>query len=153
LTLELTETALVSDPITARSNLDQIKALGSRVALGDFGTGNSSLSYLREYPVDQIKIDRDFTAGVCDKPEDLAVVRAIVDLGRSLRLQTVAEGIEEPAQFDRMRDLGCELGQGYHICYPLPADEVPYHLACLTRWAANDPRTVVAFSSQGHDRS
>jgi diguanylate cyclase (GGDEF)-like protein len=142
LTLELTETALVTDPVTAGKNLNQIKALGARIALDDFGTGYSSLSYLREYPVDQVKIDRGFTAGICANTEDLAVVRAVLDLGRSLRLQTIAEGIEEPNQFDRLVELGCDLGQGYQVCPPLAEDVVGYHLAALAQSALTGQRTV-----------
>jgi EAL domain-containing protein (putative c-di-GMP-specific phosphodiesterase class I) len=123
LTIELTETALMTDPSTALRHLKSLKSAGVRVALDDFGTGYSSLSYLRQFPVDQVKIDRSFVAGVSRSTEDRAVVKAIIDLGRALRLQVVAEGIESDAQLRALRRLGCDLGQGYHLYRPLERDD------------------------------
>jgi diguanylate cyclase (GGDEF)-like protein len=122
LTIELTETALMTDPSTALRHLKALKSAGVRVAVDDFGTGYSSLSYLRQFPVDQVKIDRSFVAGVSRSTEDRAVVKAIIDLGRALRLQVVAEGIESDAQLRALRRLGCDLGQGYHLYRPLERD-------------------------------
>ena len=104
--------------------------MGVRLSVDDFGTGYTSLSYLRRFPVDQVKIDRSFVSELgCDPgaEQDLAVVRAIVDLSRSLRLDTVAEGIETAEQLEALRSLGCALGQGYHLARPLdPPDAEAY---------------------------
>jgi EAL domain-containing protein (putative c-di-GMP-specific phosphodiesterase class I) len=129
LTLELTETTLMSDPEDGLAHLDRLRGLGVRLAVDDFGTGYSSLSYLRRFPVNQVKIDRGFIAGVAERADDFAVARAVIDLGRTLRLQTVAEGIEDAAQLDALRQLGCDLGQGYHLSRPLDPEAVPAYLA------------------------
>ena len=122
LTIELTETALMTDPSAALRNLRSLKDVGVRVAVDDFGTGYSSLSYLRQFPVDQVKIDRGFVAGVSRSTEDRAVVKAIIQLGLALHLEVVAEGIENEAQMRALRRLGCHLGQGYHLFRPLERD-------------------------------
>jgi diguanylate cyclase (GGDEF)-like protein len=124
LTVELTETALMTDPALAMRHLRSLKERGVRISLDDFGTGYSSLSYLRQFPVDQLKIDRTFVAGVCESTEGRAVVQAVVDLARALRLQVVAEGIEDAQQRQELIGMGCRLGQGYHLYRPMPADEL-----------------------------
>ncbi|HEU5110434.1 MAG TPA: EAL domain-containing protein [Micromonosporaceae bacterium] len=122
LTIELTETALMSDPATALRHLHTLKNAGVRVSVDDFGTGYSSLSYLRQFPVDQVKIDRAFVAGLSRSDEDRAVVTAIIELARALCLQVVAEGIEDAAQLRTLRRLGCDLGQGYYLHRPMERD-------------------------------
>ncbi|WP_328471922.1 EAL domain-containing protein [Actinoplanes sp. NBC_00393] len=124
-TLELTESVLMSDPRTAIACLTDLKSLGVAVAVDDFGTGYSSLSYLQQLPVDELKIDRAFISRAEPTREDLAVVRAVVELARTLRLRTVVEGIETEAQRRAMRRLGCDLGQGYHLCRPVHPADVP----------------------------
>ncbi|MEV6305379.1 EAL domain-containing protein [Actinoplanes sp. NPDC051861] len=125
-TLELTESVLMSDPRTAIASLSDLRALGVAVSIDDFGTGYSSLSYLQQLPVDELKIDRAFISRAEPTREDLAVVRAVVELARTLRLRTVIEGIETEAQRRDMRRLGCDLAQGYHLCRPLhPEDVLP----------------------------
>ena len=121
LTVELTETALMTDPGTALRHLEALKDAGVRLSIDDFGTGYSSLSYLRRFPVDQVKIDRSFIDGVGRSVEDRAVVRAIVELARALRLQVVAEGIEDAAQLRELVRMGCHLGQGYYLHRPMEA--------------------------------
>jgi diguanylate cyclase (GGDEF)-like protein len=128
LTLELTETAMMNDPDTAAHQMRQLKELGVKLAVDDFGTGYSSLSYLRKFPVDELKIDRSFVGSLHEGSEDVAVVRTVIELGRALRLQTVAEGIEDADQLAVLRRLGCTLGQGYHLARPQPADAVTDHL-------------------------
>jgi diguanylate cyclase (GGDEF)-like protein len=128
LTVELTETALMSDPALVLRHLHTLKENGVRISLDDFGTGHSSLSYLRRFPVDQLKIDRTFVAGLRESTEDLACVRAIVDLARGLRLSVVAEGIEDAGQLGELIDMGCLLGQGFHLHRPMPAADL-HHLA------------------------
>jgi diguanylate cyclase (GGDEF)-like protein len=119
LTLELTETAMIRDPEKAGHQMTRLKELGLKVAVDDFGTGYSSLAYLRRFPVDELKIDRSFICSMNRSAEDLAVVRAVIDLAEALRLQTVAEGIEDAEQLATLRRLGCRVGQGYHLARPL----------------------------------
>jgi diguanylate cyclase (GGDEF)-like protein/PAS domain S-box-containing protein len=119
LVLEMTETALVQDPVQAAARLHQLRALGVRLAIDDFGTGYSSLSYLRQFPVDILKIDRTFINTITDGEKVPAIVRGLLDLGRTLQLETVAEGIESDAQLDQLRDEQCELGQGFLFARPL----------------------------------
>jgi EAL domain-containing protein (putative c-di-GMP-specific phosphodiesterase class I) len=117
-TLELTESVVMNDPDTAIACLTDLKALGVGLAVDDFGTGYSSLSYLQRLPVDELKIDRAFIAHAEPTVEDLAVIRAVVELARALRLRTVIEGIETESQLVAMRRLGCDLGQGFHLRRP-----------------------------------
>jgi EAL domain-containing protein (putative c-di-GMP-specific phosphodiesterase class I) len=118
-TLEVTEAALTTDPDAARAHLWALRELGVRISLDDFGAGASALSHLRSFPVDELKIDRSFVEAAHRGPDDLALLRGVVDLGRALRLTTVAEGVEEAGQLATLRDLGCEYGQGYLFARPL----------------------------------
>lgn len=113
LILEITETSLISDTTTARSMLEGLRALGVRIAIDDFGTGYSSLSYLQQLPVDILKIDRSFVSGIKDGDLLPDIVRGILDLAHTLRLQTVAEGIESTTQLDLLRANQCDIGQGF----------------------------------------
>ena len=121
LTLELTESVLMQDAEAATALLVELKSLGVRLAIDDFGTGYSSLNYLRRFPIDELKIDRSFVASLDDGPTQSAVVLSILRLGETLRLETVAEGIEEASQLAALRDLGADLGQGYLFARPLDA--------------------------------
>ena len=121
LTLEITESALMQHPERTAERLHELKALGLRIAVDDFGTGYSSLAYLQQLPVDQLKIDRMFTAGAGESADADALIRTLVRLGRSLRLETVAEGIEDERQLELLRREGCELGQGFLFSEPLAA--------------------------------
>jgi diguanylate cyclase (GGDEF)-like protein len=128
--LEITETALADDIDSALLTFSELKKLGVRLAIDDFGTGYSSLQYLRQVPADIIKIPKPFVDGVrVTDSEDYRVAHAIVHLGEAFGLCTLAEGIEDHEQFERMRELGCELGQGYYFSRPLPAEEVAPLLA------------------------
>ena len=120
LTLEVTETMLVADP-SAAAVLEGLKRLGVRLAIDDFGTGYASISYLRRFAVDVLKIDREFTDGV-ETADGAALLGGIAQLGRSLGLTIVAEGIERPGQLERIRASGCDLGQGYYFARPAEAD-------------------------------
>jgi EAL domain-containing protein (putative c-di-GMP-specific phosphodiesterase class I) len=112
LVLEMTETALIHDATVAARRLHELRGLGVRLAIDDFGTGYSSLSYLRQFPVDILKIDRSFIKTVTDRSKIPAIVRGLLDLGRTLGLETVAEGVEDDIQRDSLRDQNCELAQG-----------------------------------------
>lgn len=124
ITLELTETALAENQKSASSYLAQLRAMGCRVALDDFGTGFSSLSYLASMPVDIIKVDRSFITDLGHKPTSESLVRAVVQLARSLGLTTVAEGVETTEQAHMLRLLGAERAQGFLYCRPLPLDDL-----------------------------
>ena len=121
LVVEVTETALISDDVTALDAVHQLRALGVGLAVDDFGTGYSSLSHLQQYPVDLLKIDRSFVAEVAAHDDGPDLVRGLVDLARVLGLRTIAEGVETPEQLARLRELGCDMAQGYMFARPAPA--------------------------------
>lgn len=121
--LEITERVLLEEPQRAADSLDALRKLGVRLSLDDFGTGYSSFVHLRHIPVSEIKIDRSFVARLAVDEEDAAIVRSTVDLAHSLGLRVVAEGVEDDATWDRLRDLGCDSAQGWLIARALPRDE------------------------------
>jgi EAL domain-containing protein (putative c-di-GMP-specific phosphodiesterase class I) len=129
LVIEMTETALVQDPFVAAARLHRLRALGIRLAIDDFGTGYSSLSYLRQFPVDILKIDRSFITTITTTDKVPAIVRGLLDLGRTLELETIAEGVEDEIQRDRLREEHCDLAQGYLFARPL--DEADAELLLL----------------------
>jgi EAL domain-containing protein (putative c-di-GMP-specific phosphodiesterase class I) len=132
LILEITESLLAREADGTVAKLRAIRAMGIRLAIDDFGTGYSSLSYLQRFPLDVLKIDRAFIDAV-GEAEGSALVRSIVDIGRSLRLSTVAEGIERPEQPAQLLALQCELGQGFLMNRPQEAEAID---AFLARWIA-----------------
>ena len=121
--LELTETAVLSDEEQARRILGQLRDVGIKVWLDDFGTGFSGLSHLRRVPVDGVKIDRSFVADVMRDPDDLALTTAIIAMAQSLGMTVIAEGVEKEGQFDLLRERHCDLAQGYWLGYPMSADD------------------------------
>jgi diguanylate cyclase (GGDEF)-like protein len=131
LVLEMTETGMFHDMAATVTALSRLRAVGMRVAMDDFGTGYSSLSFLRRFPVDILKIARDFIAGGDDGPDeaDWAFTQAIIDLARTLGLGVVAEGIESEAQLARLVELGCGLGQGFFFDRPQPGEAIRERLA------------------------
>jgi diguanylate cyclase (GGDEF)-like protein len=131
LELEITESVLVTDDEAALAILRELKALGVKVALDDFGTGYSSLSYLRRFPFDKIKIDRSFVRESSETADGLAIVKAVIGLGRSLGLATTAEGVETEAQLDLVREQGCTEVQGFLFSVPLPANAASEFVARL----------------------
>ncbi|WP_432979822.1 putative bifunctional diguanylate cyclase/phosphodiesterase [Dactylosporangium sp. CA-233914] len=124
-TLELTESVVMSDPLAAVAALSSLREVGVQLAIDDFGTGYSSLSYLRELPVDELKVDRAFIARAELTGRDLALVSTVIELGHILGLRVVAEGIENQAQLNAVRRLGCTLGQGFHLYRPMDPAAVP----------------------------
>jgi diguanylate cyclase (GGDEF)-like protein len=121
LTLELTESVLVTDPQLATERLSELRALGVKISVDDFGTGYSSLTYLKGLPVNEVKIDKTFVRGIVAEPADRAVVRAVVDIAHTLGVRVVAEGVETPEQHDILRDLGVDELQGFLHARPMPA--------------------------------
>jgi diguanylate cyclase (GGDEF)-like protein len=120
LDIEITESAIMRDVASAARLLRRLRELGVRVSIDDFGTGYTSLVFLKRFPVDQLKIDRSFVVDVAHGAFDGAVIRAVTTLARALGVQTVAEGVELPAQVERLRALDCDLVQGFLFCEPLP---------------------------------
>ena len=124
LQLELTETVLMDDIDGHVALLRELKELGVSLALDDFGKGYSSLSYIHRFPIDRIKIDRAFVAGLLESRAALAIVSAVVSFARALDIEVVAEGVETKAHVDALRDLGCELGQGFFFSRPVEPERI-----------------------------
>jgi predicted signal transduction protein with EAL and GGDEF domain len=131
LTLEVTESELMDDPILAMEVLGKVKALGASTAIDDFGTGYSSLAYLKHLPIDELKIDRSFVSTMVADESDLTIVRSTIDLSHNLGLDVVAEGVEDAPTLVRLAELGCDRVQGYFVSRPVPAD-------VLEAWANDD---------------
>ena len=127
--LEITESILIKESGSPRSTLEALREIGVKVLIDDFGTGYSSLARLKRFPLDVLKIDRSFVAGVGAEDEDTAIVAAIVEIARSLGLQVVAEGVEGEVQLERLRELGCHAVQGYLFSGPLHGDAFASFLA------------------------
>jgi diguanylate cyclase (GGDEF)-like protein/PAS domain S-box-containing protein len=121
LVLELTETVLMRDIAVTAQRLEELRDLGVQIAIDDFGTGYSSLGYLRDIPVDVLKVDRSFIIGLATSPRQQELVSAVVQLGHTLGLKVVAEGIEEEEQLTALEAMGCRYAQGYHLGRPVPA--------------------------------
>jgi diguanylate cyclase (GGDEF)-like protein/PAS domain S-box-containing protein len=127
LTVEITESAIVSDPERAAGVIRELKALGVSISIDDFGTGYTSLASLARLAITQLKIDRSFVLNMQDDPDDAAIVRSMITLGHDLGLEVVAEGVENRAAYEQLAALGCDLVQGFWLSRPLPA-------AALTEW-------------------
>jgi EAL domain-containing protein (putative c-di-GMP-specific phosphodiesterase class I) len=125
LCLEITETAMMADPVAMSTTLTALKRLGVRLAVDDFGIGYASLRHLRELlPVDVLKIDKSFVDGITTDADDAAIVEGVVRLAHSLGLQAVAEGVETAEQLEMLRAWSCQAGQGYHFARPVDPDGV-----------------------------
>jgi EAL domain-containing protein (putative c-di-GMP-specific phosphodiesterase class I) len=124
LVLEMTESVLLDDSETVLDILRQLKQLGARLAIDDFGTGYSTLSYLHRFPLDILKIDRSFVERLNRTFDNAELAWTVVRLGQSLQLQTVAEGVEDSAQFLTLRRMGCDVGQGYYFGHPMEAEDM-----------------------------
>lgn len=124
LILEITETRLMADTELAVTQLEALRALGVRLAIDDFGTGYSSLAYLRQFPVDTIKIDRSFISEIANSSESEALIHTLVQLGKALKLETLAEGIEERGQLTKLQAEQCDSGQGYLLARPLEPEGI-----------------------------
>lgn len=122
LKLEITESVLIEDLTDAARIFAALKALGIQLKIDDFGTGYSSLSYLSQLPFDSLKIDRSFLAKMCDDPQALGMVKTIIELGRNMGMEVIAEGIENECQLAQLKELGCAYGQGYYFSAPIPED-------------------------------
>jgi diguanylate cyclase len=133
LTVEVTEDLLLEDMDRTRTVFDRLRQNGIRIAIDDFGSGYSALSYLHDLPIDELKLDRQFIAPVLVDWRAAAIVRAVIDLAHVLGVTTVAEGIEDAASAARLREYGCDVGQGFYYSPPLDAPALMELLSSATR--------------------
>jgi diguanylate cyclase (GGDEF)-like protein/PAS domain S-box-containing protein len=130
LRLEITETAIMADPGRALDVLNRLSVMGVKLSIDDFGTGYSSLAHLKQMPVDELKIDKEFVMGMLEDESDAVIVRSIIDLAHNIGIKVVAEGVESKALYERLKEMGCDSVQGYYMCTPVPVDE-------LMEWVRN----------------
>jgi diguanylate cyclase (GGDEF)-like protein len=133
---EISEHTVMADPHRAISVLERLRALGVRLSLDDFGTGHSSLAYLKRLPLDEVKIDRSFVIGMAENANDAAIVRSTIDLARNLGLEVVAEGVESEAILRDLGALACDVAQGFYLSRPLPAAELDRWLSARVKQSA-----------------
>jgi diguanylate cyclase (GGDEF)-like protein len=149
LEIELTESAVMTNPEDSAAVLEQLSRMGVLVSVDDFGTGYSSMSYLRRFPIDKLKIDRSFIAELTTRADDASIVQAIVSLAHGLRLKVVAEGVETLEQLKFLQSVGCDQYQGYHFSEPLPAAEFA---ELVTRWQKAEDRSSLDDFSRTHSK-
>ena len=137
LQLEITESVVMEDTEYAAGLLLGLKGIGVKLALDDFGTGYSSLSLLHRFPLDELKIEKEFVDGLGQNDQDAAIVKAVIDLAHELGMQIVAEGVETIEQLTRLREMGCDQAQGYYFWESLPDEETATLLAGSSRWLLN----------------
>jgi EAL domain-containing protein (putative c-di-GMP-specific phosphodiesterase class I) len=142
LVLEVTETVLMENHERAVAVLQALAVMGVRIGIDDFGTGQSSLGYLKVLPVHVLKIDQSFIDGLGKDPEDSAIVEAVVTLAHALGLTVTAEGIETTRQLQALRELGCDLGQGYYFARPQPGEIVRALVHHRFRWSLREPKSA-----------
>jgi len=128
LELELTESILIQNVEGVLDCVKRLKLLGVKLSIDDFGTGYSSLSYLKRFDIDKLKIDQSFVRDLGSDPDDAAIVRAIIQMARSLNLRTIAEGVETADMLHQLRVFGCDEAQGYHFARPMSADAVASYI-------------------------
>ena len=141
LTIEITETALMRNAEETVRCLTAVRKLGVKIAIDDFGTGYSSLAHLQRFPVDQLKIDRSFISQLTEHPEGETMLRTLVHLGKSLSIETLAEGIEQPTELSLLQREQCDSGQGFLFARPLAADDVE---AFLQTWPESGVPALLA---------
>src|SRR5918992_2456163 len=147
LACEISEHTVMADPIRATDVLGGLRGLGVWLSLDDFGTGHSSLAYLKRLPLDEVKIDRSFVAGMTDDENDAVIVRSTIDLARNLGLEVVAEGVETETIMHGLAELRCDTAQGFYISRPLPAEALDVQaLSVSLRGPARNPSSSSAAS-------
>ena len=152
LTLEITETVLMRKPDATARLLGDLKRLGVHIAVDDFGTGYSSLAYLRQFPVDSLKIDRTFITGLARSSEAHALTHTLIQLGKALGLQTLAEGVEQRNQVRELQREGCDLVQGFLFARPLAAEAVERFLKEGTGLSGTQTAAQAAKTAVGERR-
>jgi diguanylate cyclase (GGDEF)-like protein len=140
-TLELTESAILDDPGQAIENLRRLHASGCRLSIDDYGTGYSSLAYLRRLPLNELKIDKSFVSGMARDTSDALIVRSTIDLAHNMGLSVVAEGVEDETTLEQLRGLGCDAVQGFFLSRPMAATELPAWLRGSV-WTRSTPETA-----------
>jgi diguanylate cyclase (GGDEF)-like protein len=141
LTLEITESTIMADPVRSLGVLHDLSDLGTTLSIDDFGTGYSSLSYLKRMPVGEVKVDRSFVMNMASDPDDLVIVRSTIELARNLGLQVVAEGVEDKVTWEQLGRLGCDEAQGYYLGRPMPVVQ-------LDRWLVDQGQTTAVTPQQ-----
>jgi diguanylate cyclase (GGDEF)-like protein len=149
LEIELTESAVMTDPEESCAILEQLSRMGVSVSVDDFGTGYSSMSYLRRFPIDKLKIDQSFIKDLMSRADDVSIVQAIISLAHSLRLKVIAEGVETSEQLQFLCSLGCDQYQGFHFSAPLPAAEFA---ALVHNWQKPEDRSSVDEAARTHSK-
>ena len=129
LELELTESTLIRDTDATLASVRQLKQIGVRLAIDDFGTGYSSLAGLKRFDIDQLKIDQSFVRDLASDPDDAAIVRATIQMATSLNLRTIAEGVEDAAALQLLRQFACQAAQGYYLARPMTAEDFAAFMA------------------------
>jgi EAL domain-containing protein (putative c-di-GMP-specific phosphodiesterase class I) len=147
LTIELTEGSVMVDPDVARQVLHQLRDMSVRLSVDDYGAGYSSLSYLKEFPVDELKIDRSFIAAMTDDPKDAIIVQSTLDLGHDLGLSVVAEGVENAKILAALKTVGVDIAQGFHIGDPMPERALQSWIADRTSTPAATYEAVASFGA------
>jgi diguanylate cyclase (GGDEF)-like protein len=150
LTLEITESSIMADPSRVLTELKHLRALGLTLSIDDFGTGYSSLSYLSRLPVREVKIDRSFVMHMMDDDNDAVIVQTVIDLGRNLNLQVVAEGIEDAETWKRLAAMGCDIAQGYYLGRPMPAAQLDRWLVENGAYPVGSPARAAEAAEQGY---
>ncbi|MDQ3871569.1 MAG: EAL domain-containing protein [Chloroflexota bacterium] len=153
LELEITESTIIADPAATEAVLNRLASLGIEIAIDDFGTGYSSLAYLKRLPVDELKIDKSFVLGMASDENDAVIVRSMVELGRSLGLRVVAEGVETRQLWDQLRALGCDVAQGFYLGRPMTAEQLTKQLAESRHAARRRTRVGAAGARDGEEAS
>jgi EAL domain-containing protein (putative c-di-GMP-specific phosphodiesterase class I) len=148
LELEITENTVLTDPTRARSILATLGELGVRLAIDDFGSGNSSLGYLKRLPISVLKIDKSFVLQMHTNDDDAAIVRSTIDLGHNLGLKVVAEGVSSVSAWNRLRLLGCDVAQGYYLGKPVSGEAISRLLAEENRPGAIPLRRPIRDSAE-----
>ena len=129
--LEITESAMMANPLQAVETLSQLDAMGVRLAIDDFGTGFSSLAYLKQLPVNELKIDKSFVMDLANDESDEMIVRSTIELAHNMGLNVVAEGVENSATYRMLQEFGCDMAQGYFLSPPLKVSH-------LEKWLHHD---------------
>jgi EAL domain-containing protein (putative c-di-GMP-specific phosphodiesterase class I) len=155
LTVEITESAMMDDPARASATLRQLHDLGVRVSVDDFGVGHSSLAYLKDYPIDEVKMDRSFLNGHLVDARSATIVRSIIEMGHGLGMQVVAEGVEDHGTQEVLEGFGCDLAQGFHLGRPVPQKELTDWLLKTARCpsdrgSSSESRTVEVQGEEHH---
>jgi EAL domain-containing protein (putative c-di-GMP-specific phosphodiesterase class I) len=143
LTIEITEGTVMAYPVLAIEILHRLRAMGVRLSVDDYGTGYSSLTYLKSLPVDELKIDRSFIKCLTSDADDAVIVQSAMDLGHNLGLSIVAEGVEDEPTKDALTALGVDVAQGYHLARPMPEDILHGWITERAGAPEQDPRTLV----------